>query len=334
MRYYVPGDDIYLFGFSRGAYTARFLAEMLDHVGLLSVSKIRMMKIPLILTISQAGNEEMCRFAWKTFQKWQMRQERNEKEKREKKELLDYMMAFRETFSRPVRRIRFMGLFDTVNSVPRFENAWMQRSKFPYTARSTAKVIRHAVAIDERRAKFRQDLISEVKPKKAHEHHLHKHHKSQANGNANGQEKSADEPERGRRASHSARWNPAAQRNNLAVPDRYRDQSESAGVRSRSPGLSVKAEGRRSPSCASSVSNMSIHAIQNYIEDSDGEGEQDIEEVWFAGCHAVSRFSLFESKRLTIPRTSVAAGHFIQAKMPLSVIFPSLGWSAKPNAQA
>jgi uncharacterized protein (DUF2235 family) len=37
MRYYTPGDDIYFFGFSRGAYTARFLAEMLDHVGLLSV---------------------------------------------------------------------------------------------------------------------------------------------------------------------------------------------------------------------------------------------------------------------------------------------------------
>jgi uncharacterized protein (DUF2235 family) len=33
MRYYNVGDEIYLFGFSRGAYTARFLAEMLDHVG-------------------------------------------------------------------------------------------------------------------------------------------------------------------------------------------------------------------------------------------------------------------------------------------------------------
>jgi uncharacterized protein (DUF2235 family) len=37
MRYYTPGDDIFFFGFSRGAYTARFLAEMLEHVGLLSV---------------------------------------------------------------------------------------------------------------------------------------------------------------------------------------------------------------------------------------------------------------------------------------------------------
>ena len=53
MRYYNVGDDIYLFGFSRGAYTARFLAEMLDHVGLLS-----------------AGNEEMARFAWKAFERW------------------------------------------------------------------------------------------------------------------------------------------------------------------------------------------------------------------------------------------------------------------------
>src|SRR2546421_137487 len=59
-----------------------------------------------------------------------------------------------------VRRIRFLGLFDTVNSVPKFEAAWMQRSKYPYTARSSSKVIRHAVAINERRARFRQDLIT------------------------------------------------------------------------------------------------------------------------------------------------------------------------------
>lgn len=47
------------------------------------------------------------------------------------------MKAFRETFARPVRRVRFLGLFDTVNAVPRFENAWLERSKgFPYTAQS------------------------------------------------------------------------------------------------------------------------------------------------------------------------------------------------------
>lgn len=47
------------------------------------------------------------------------------------------MRAFRETFARPVRRVRFLGLFDTVNSVPKFEEAWLKRSSgFPYTARS------------------------------------------------------------------------------------------------------------------------------------------------------------------------------------------------------
>jgi uncharacterized protein (DUF2235 family) len=101
MRYYQTGDDIYFFGFSRGAYIARFLAEMLDHIGLLS-----------------AGNEELVRFVWKTFAKWQSRQGgRSEAERNKAMELHQFMTAFRETFSRPVRRIRFLGLFDTVNSV-------------------------------------------------------------------------------------------------------------------------------------------------------------------------------------------------------------------------
>ena len=33
MRFYNPGDEIYIFGFSRGAYIARFLSEMLDYCG-------------------------------------------------------------------------------------------------------------------------------------------------------------------------------------------------------------------------------------------------------------------------------------------------------------
>jgi len=45
MRYYSQGDKIYIFGFSRGAYTARFLSKMIDSIGLLSM-----------------GNEEMISF--------------------------------------------------------------------------------------------------------------------------------------------------------------------------------------------------------------------------------------------------------------------------------
>lgn len=159
MRFYNPGDEIYLFGFSRGSYIARFLAEMLDYIGLLS-----------------HGNEEMVKFAWKAFAQWQCRQqsvgsaEEIRKADEEKRKMYRFMKGFRETFSRPVGRIKFLGLFDTVNSIPRFETAWMQRSKFPYTAKSSAKVIRHAVSIDERRAKFRQDLMYQGN-RKVRDHH-------------------------------------------------------------------------------------------------------------------------------------------------------------------
>lgn len=111
MRYYEDGDDIFLFGFSRGAYIARFLAEMLDHVGLLS-----------------AGNEELVRFVWKTFSKWRAREGRD---KNEKEKLFTFMKGFRETFSRPARRIRFLGLFDTVNSVAKVRLLHPHNSRLP-----------------------------------------------------------------------------------------------------------------------------------------------------------------------------------------------------------
>lgn len=235
---------------------------MLDHVGLLSM-----------------GNEEMARFAWKTFQKWQTRTEKTEEEKAEKKELLDFMLAFRETFSRPVRRIRFLGLFDTVNSVPHFENAWMQRTKFPYTARSTAKVIRHAVAIDERRAKFRQDLISQVrlvqKPRYRHRH---------ISLFPRSREHVPDEDKDRGRPSEKA-----AERKPKSSSHAYRNASETAGIRARSPGLSLgRSIGTDAASSAASVS--SLRALEkDFDEMSDGENDQDIQEVWFPGCHAVSR---------------------------------------------
>ncbi|GKZ19767.1 hypothetical protein AbraIFM66951_010816 [Aspergillus brasiliensis] len=146
MRFYSPGDDIYIFGFSRGAYVARMLAEMVDHVGLLEV-----------------GNEGKVRYLWTTFSKWAKCVNSVDVAQTEKEDLYKYMKAFRETFCRPVSQIRFLGLFDTVNSIPRFE---VNRNKFlfPFTAKTSARVIRHAVAIDEHRAKFRQDLISDANP--------------------------------------------------------------------------------------------------------------------------------------------------------------------------
>ncbi len=122
MRYYQAGDRIYIFGFSRGAYTARVLAGMLHKVGLLS-----------------SGNEELIPFAWGMYKK--------------KVDDLTYL-GFRDTFSREVG-IYFLGLWDTVSSV-----GWATHpDSFQYTrSNPSVSIVRHAVALDERRRQFVQNL--------------------------------------------------------------------------------------------------------------------------------------------------------------------------------
>lgn len=126
MRHYRPGDEIFIFGFSRGAYTARVLAAMLYKVGLLT-----------------KGNEELIPFAWRMY-----RHERNYRTS----------FSFRRTFSRQVR-VRFLGLWDTVSSIGW---AW-DPQHLQYTRQNRiVDAVRHAVALDERRAYFVQNLWSEV----------------------------------------------------------------------------------------------------------------------------------------------------------------------------
>lgn len=122
MRHYQAGDEIYLFGFSRGAYTARVLAGMLHKVGLLT-----------------AGNEELIPFAWDAYAPL---------------DNFPHAAGFRATFGRKVR-VRFLGVWDTVSSV-----RWAGKPvALPSTQRNpSVDKFRHAVALDERRAYFRQNL--------------------------------------------------------------------------------------------------------------------------------------------------------------------------------
>ncbi len=122
MRYYQDGDRIFIFGFSRGAYTARALAAMLYKVGLLT-----------------QGNEELIPFAWDIF-------------KRQRNETL--YRGFHQTFARMVS-VNFLGLWDTVSSV-----GWMWNPQYlQFTANNPiVEVVRHAVALDERRVYFVQNL--------------------------------------------------------------------------------------------------------------------------------------------------------------------------------
>lgn len=131
MDYYQAGDDIYIFGFSRGAYSARVLAAMLYKVGLLS-----------------QGNEELLPFAWDIFR----RQHSEEGTK-----LAD---GFRHTFGRNIP-VKFLGVWDTVCSV-----GWAWSPKhYEYTAYNPAvQIFRHAVSLDERRTYFVQNLWSQHPP--------------------------------------------------------------------------------------------------------------------------------------------------------------------------
>jgi uncharacterized protein (DUF2235 family) len=126
MRYYQEGDQIFIFGFSRGAYTARVVAAMLHKVGLLT-----------------QGNEELIPFAWDMY-------------KNQRDETISD--GFKNTFCRPVR-IHFLGLWDTVSSVGW---AWAPQH-LPYTLNNdSVDMVRHAVSLDERRVYFVQNLWGTV----------------------------------------------------------------------------------------------------------------------------------------------------------------------------
>jgi uncharacterized protein (DUF2235 family) len=130
MEVYADGDRVYLFGFSRGSYTARALAGVLHMYGLLSPGNDAL--IPYIIRM----------YARKTRQAAGM------------KETLEVAEFFKATFSRDCP-LFFVGLWDTVSSV-----GWIfDPLVLPFSARNPGMHTgRHAVSIHERRCYYRQNL--------------------------------------------------------------------------------------------------------------------------------------------------------------------------------
>jgi uncharacterized protein (DUF2235 family) len=130
MRTYEPGDQVFVFGFSRGAYTARALCGMLRMFGLLS-----------------AGNEGLIPYAIRLF-------------KSGKKDKFHIAAGFKKTFCQECKP-HFLGVWDTVSSVGWIlDPVGLKPWRMPYTSDlPDLQVIRHAVSIDERRAFFRQNLV-------------------------------------------------------------------------------------------------------------------------------------------------------------------------------
>src|SRR5882762_5967072 len=127
-----PGDHIFIFGFSRGAYTARALCGLLHMCGLLTPGNEAL--IPYALRLYKSNDP--CKF--------------------------EIAKGFRNTFSIPCTPY-FLGLWDTVSSVGWIlDPIYTKGGHLPFTALfPDIPILRHAVSIDERRAFFRQNLIHE-----------------------------------------------------------------------------------------------------------------------------------------------------------------------------
>jgi len=129
-----------LFGFSRGAYTARAIASLLRMYGLVPRDHERL--VPYIV-----------RMMWAIH--WLRKRAKPDAPPDPRiAEYFELAAAFKATFSR-LCQPHFFGLWDTVSSVGWFSNP----VSLPFTGNNEDIAIgRHAVAIDERRAFFRTNL--------------------------------------------------------------------------------------------------------------------------------------------------------------------------------
>jgi uncharacterized protein (DUF2235 family) len=135
MRHWQPGDRIYLFGFSRGAYAVRALAGMLATVGLLRPGLENL--VPYALAVYTRSKDYEA-------QDWK------------------YLHEFANVFSQEVDGkqavpIAFVGVWDSVKAagILRWDIKW------PFTRKlRTVETVRHAVSIHEKRRPYREYLVT------------------------------------------------------------------------------------------------------------------------------------------------------------------------------
>ena len=135
MQEWQPGDRIFLFGFSRGAYTARALSGMLRAIGLLHPGSENLVPYAVAEFARKAGEENIDWAAVHEFSG----------------------VFARKTDGRSTVPVAYLGAFDTVKAAGflRWDIKW------PYTRKLENDLrVRHAVSIDEKRRPFREYLVT------------------------------------------------------------------------------------------------------------------------------------------------------------------------------
>jgi uncharacterized protein (DUF2235 family) len=137
---YAPGDQLYFFGFSRGAYTVRSLAGFVRNCGLL-----------------QREYADHIPDAYRLYRKRTKKSHPSD----------DAMVAFRARYAvADLTEIEFVGVWDTVGALGIPMPFWgtLGEKEFLFHDLEPSKIIkhaRHAVAIDENRIDFEPSLWNE-----------------------------------------------------------------------------------------------------------------------------------------------------------------------------
>ncbi|MFA1627956.1 DUF2235 domain-containing protein [Rhizobium mongolense] len=139
-------DRIYIFGFSRGAYSARVLAGFIHAFGLTSRHHLNLLD-----------------YAYRTYKGISAHEEKAGGAAENDGEDPSSAFAAMRLYERMLRNdrppIKLLGLFDTVTSVIETGKWFPQFKTHPFTRKNpSVEWVRHAVAIDERRTMFQPEL--------------------------------------------------------------------------------------------------------------------------------------------------------------------------------
>lgn len=134
MGTYEPGDRVFIFGFSRGAFTARMLVGLTYRAGLMRAGAENL--VPYLVK-SYTKGKDWSGEDWKTVDTFAS----------------TFAVSTNKRLSLPVH---FLGLWDSVKAL----GVLRWNPKFPYTRQlPNGATIRHAVSIDEKRRPYEEYLI-------------------------------------------------------------------------------------------------------------------------------------------------------------------------------
>ncbi|SIQ25173.1 Uncharacterized protein, PA2063/DUF2235 family [Rhizobium sp. RU20A] len=143
---YPDRDRIYIFGFSRGAYSARVLAGFIHAFGLTTRVHLNLLDYAY-RAYKGITREEQARV--------------DVEAEGDAPSAFPSMRLYEKVLQNDRPPIRLLGLFDTVSSVIEPGKWRPQLKTHPFTNRNTSvEMVRHAVAIDERRTMYQPELWS------------------------------------------------------------------------------------------------------------------------------------------------------------------------------